>query len=91
MTERRYQYAHGTRSQYTTGRCRCPLCRRANAEYMAHRRAELRAEAATPMHAHGLPAGGTYYCCPCGDCRTTANDRKRTWRAGRTTHTEAIA
>ena len=89
MTERRYRYPCGTRQQYTSGRCRCPACRRANADYMAHRRAELKAQA-TPAHAHGTPAGATYYGCCCGDCRAVANDRKREWKATRTTP-EAVA
>ena len=34
------QYVHGTLSAYTAGRCRCPRCRRAIAEYRAGRRAD---------------------------------------------------
>lgn len=33
-------YSHGTMSGYGPGRCRCPWCRRAIAEYRAKRRAE---------------------------------------------------
>lgn len=33
------QYRHGTLSAYTAGRCRCPNCRRAFADYRSRRRA----------------------------------------------------
>ena len=34
------QYVHGTLSAYTAGRCRCPVCRRAIADYRAARRSD---------------------------------------------------
>jgi integrase len=42
------QYVHGTLSAYTAGRCRCPRCRRAIADYRAGRRADGRDDPREP-------------------------------------------
>lgn len=36
------EIAHGTRSAYVNDRCRCPVCREANAEYIRRFRANRR-------------------------------------------------
>ncbi len=43
------QYRHGTLSAYNAGKCRCPHCRRAFADYRAQRRA---AQQTTPPAVH---------------------------------------
>jgi predicted nucleic acid-binding Zn ribbon protein len=87
-------YEHGTVSRYTTKRCRCDLCRKANRDYM--RAWHAKNHKAAPNQLRTCERCGTFYitkskmrqrfCNPA--CATSATaDRSRTCTKCQTTYT----
>lgn len=79
---------HGTRGGYASG-CRCPECRRYNADYSRAYRARNRKPRRTRSDkgiarveiVHGTASGYHYHACRCADCRKVATDANRAYRA----------
>lgn len=75
---------HGLRSTYVNHKCRCELCRKANAEYKVNKvRDNVRTRASqsneslsetTDSIVHGLPVSYEWHGCRCDECTQAAKD-----------------
>lgn len=79
-------YTHGSGNTYDYRRCRCDLCKRANAERHLRARDRRRARLATADVKHGFASTYTNWDCRCEPCREAgavknAADRRRRARA----------
>ena len=77
---------HGKRSTYTHTKCKCELCKEANAEYWRKataRNARIRASeriegvVQNPTLLHGRPAAYLWHGCRCEECVEAVQE---TWR-----------
>lgn len=77
---------HGL-SAYTTGECKCALCRQAYREYRRANRAILRAAFARGETGPAVHNANTYqnWGCRCETCTTANRNRNRAWRLQRRT------
>lgn len=74
---------HGKRYTYTKHKCRCPECKRANAEYKSYKTAQYRNLQASAARedasadaqdflsklTHGLPSTYEWFGCRCNECK----------------------
>jgi hypothetical protein len=73
---------HGL-SAYTTGSCRCGVCRAAFASWFRQRRQYLHDQPLPSAVAHGTLNAYQYYSCRCGQCRAASARYSREYRARR--------
>jgi hypothetical protein len=72
--------AHGTRSRYINGGCRCDPCTEANRTYTAALRDRL-LKRPVPPGAHGDSSTYTNWGCRCARCRQAHSDYCRAYKS----------